>query len=59
MLQNTMLSLYDYLGRAAGSTLGKQVADCAKKKKIKSQKKKVNFLMIFYAQKMKLKICKK
>jgi len=37
MLQNTMLSLYDYLGRAAGSTLGKQVADCAKKKKIKSQ----------------------
>jgi hypothetical protein len=30
-----MLSLYDYLGRAAGSVLGKQVAACAAKKKVK------------------------
>jgi len=32
-----MLSLYDYLGRAAGSILGKQVANCAAKKKIKHE----------------------
>lgn len=30
-----MLSLYDYLGRAAGSKLGKQVADYAKLRKAK------------------------
>jgi hypothetical protein len=32
-----MLSLYDYLGRAAGSVLGKQVAECASKKKVKHE----------------------
>ncbi len=32
-----MLSLYDYLGRAAGSILGKQVATCAAKKKVKHE----------------------
>lgn len=30
-----MLSLYDYLGKAAGSKLGKQVADYAKIRKVK------------------------
>jgi len=29
-MSEKMLSLYDYLGRAAGSILGKQVATCAK-----------------------------
>jgi len=33
--KNEMLSLYDYLGRAAGSKLGKQVADYAKLRKAK------------------------
>jgi hypothetical protein len=32
-----MLSLYDYLGRAAGSILGKKVATCAAKKKVKHE----------------------
>lgn len=35
MSKNEMLSLYDYLGRAAGSKLGKQVADYAKLRKAK------------------------
>jgi len=30
-----MMSLYDYLGRAAGPVLGKQVAEYAAKKKVK------------------------
>ena len=30
-----MMSLYDYLGRAAGPELGQQVAQAAAKKKIK------------------------
>jgi len=32
---NTMMSLYDYLGRAAGPELGQQVASAAARKKIK------------------------
>lgn len=32
-----MLSLYDYLGRAAGPALGKQVAECAKSKRVKPE----------------------
>jgi hypothetical protein len=34
-MSEKMLSLYDYLGRAAGSTLGKQVAEYAAERKIK------------------------
>ena len=36
-----MLSLYDYLGRAAGPALGKQVAECAKKKKVKPETRSI------------------
>jgi len=36
-MSEKMLSLYDYLGRAAGSILGKQVATCAAKKKVKHE----------------------
>jgi hypothetical protein len=36
-MSEKMLSLYDYLGRAAGSVLGKQVATCAGKKKVKHE----------------------
>jgi hypothetical protein len=36
-MSEKMLSLYDYLGRAAGSVLGKQVATCATKKKVKHE----------------------
>ena len=36
-MSEKMLSLYDYLGRAAGSVLGKQVATCAAKKKVKHE----------------------
>ena len=36
-MSEKMLSLYDYLGRAAGSTLGKQVAECAAERKIKHE----------------------
>ena len=32
-----MLSLYDYLGRAAGPELGQQVAQAAARKKVKFQ----------------------
>ena len=35
MKNETMLSLYDYLGRAAGPELGQQVASAAARKKIK------------------------
>ena len=37
-----MLSLYDYLGRAAGSELGKQVADYASVRKTKFGTKTIN-----------------
>ena len=36
-MSEKMLSLYDYLGRAAGPELGKQVAEYAKKKKVKPE----------------------
>ena len=35
MRDNTMMSLYDYLGRAAGPQLGQQVAQAATKKRPK------------------------
>jgi hypothetical protein len=37
-----MLSLYDYLGRAAGAELGKQVADYAAFKKTKIETRDVS-----------------
>ena len=37
-----MISLYDYLGRAAGSDLGKQVADAARKSGVKGEIREVN-----------------
>ena len=37
-----MVSLYDYLGRAAGSELGKQVADYASLKKAKFETREVS-----------------
>jgi hypothetical protein len=37
-----MLSLYDYLGKAAGSKLGKQVADYAKLRKAKCSSRYVS-----------------
>jgi len=40
--QTEMLSLYDYLGRAAGAKLGKQVAAYAKVRKAKYGTKEVN-----------------
>lgn len=39
--KNQMVSLYDYLGFAAGSKLGKQVADYAKIRKAKFKTKNV------------------
>jgi hypothetical protein len=36
-MSEKMLSLYDYLGRAAGSTLGKKVAEFAASKKVKHE----------------------
>lgn len=38
----TFLSLYDYLGHAAGQQLGKQVADAAARAKISFQTKKIS-----------------
>jgi hypothetical protein len=38
---NEMMSLYDYLGHAAGSELGKQVAQKASLSKIKCKTKQV------------------
>lgn len=35
MENNTMKSLYEYLGRAAGSELGKQVAEAATRARVK------------------------
>jgi hypothetical protein len=40
--QPTMLSLYDYLKRPAGSVLGKQVAEYAKLRKARFGTKEVN-----------------
>ena len=37
-----MISLYDYLGRAAGSELGKQVATAAAKAGVKSEIREVS-----------------
>ena len=39
-----MISLYDYLGRAAGSDLGKQVAIAASKAGIKSEIREVSHI---------------
>ena len=41
MDKNKMLSLYDYLGRAAGADLGKEVATQAAKEKIKFKTKTI------------------
>jgi hypothetical protein len=40
--EDTMMSLYDYLRRAAGSELGKQVAKAAKIQKVEIGKKLVS-----------------
>jgi len=37
-----MMSLYDYLGRAAGSELGKQVAEAASMSRVKSEMREVS-----------------
>jgi hypothetical protein len=37
-----MISLYDYLGRAAGPELGKQVADAARNSGVKGEIREVN-----------------
>jgi hypothetical protein len=37
MEQNDYMSLYDFLGKAAGGELGLQVADAAKEAKVKFQ----------------------
>lgn len=36
-MSSEMLSLFDYLGKAAGSQLGKQVAEYAKMKEVKCE----------------------
>jgi hypothetical protein len=36
-MSDKMVSLYDYLGRAAGPVLGKQVAEYAVKEKVKHE----------------------
>lgn len=41
-MENQMLSLYDYLGRAAGADLGKQVYQIANSQKIKVTEKQVS-----------------
>lgn len=41
-MENEMLSLYDYLGRAAGSKLGKEVAEAASVAKVKHAVKHVS-----------------
>ena len=37
-----MMSLYDYLGRAAGSELGRQVAEAASMSRVKSEMREVS-----------------
>ena len=41
-MENEMMSLYDFLGRAAGGELGKQVAEAAAKAKVGFQTKEVS-----------------
>ena len=41
-MEQKLLSLYDYLGHAAGEELGKQVADYAKIRKAKFGKRQVS-----------------
>lgn len=41
-MSEKMMSLYDYLGKAAGPALGKNVAEYAKAKKAKSEKRFVS-----------------
>lgn len=38
---NELVSLYDYLGKAAGSVLGKQVYEAAKQEKLQLETRKV------------------
>ena len=42
MKKEKYLSLFDYLGKAAGSELGKKVADAAISKKIKIDRKEIS-----------------
>ena len=44
IMDNQMISLYDYLGHAAGSDLGKQVAYAAAKAGIKSEIREVSHI---------------
>jgi hypothetical protein len=41
-MENEMMSLYDFLGRAAGGELGKQVAEAAAKAKVGFEIKEVS-----------------
>ena len=41
-MENEMMSLYDFLGRAAGGELGKQVAEAAAKAKVGFETKEVS-----------------
>ena len=41
-MENEMMSLYDFLGRAAGGELGKQVAEAATKAKVGFELKEVS-----------------
>ena len=41
-MENEMMSLYDFLGRAAGGELGKQVAEVATKAKVGFELKEVS-----------------
>jgi hypothetical protein len=43
-MENQMLSLYDYLGKAAGADLGRQVYQVANSQKIKVTEKHVSIL---------------
>ena len=42
VMNNTMMSLYDYLGRAAGPELGQQVATAAAKAGVKGETRQVS-----------------
>jgi hypothetical protein len=44
MIQDSYISLYDYLGKAAGPELGKQIHEYAKIKNIKPQIREVSNL---------------
>jgi hypothetical protein len=41
-MSTTMMSLYDYLGRAAGPQLGQQVAAAASQNKVKMETRRVS-----------------